>query len=60
MISRPLLRFVRFSMAMFCLCFATLLNAQTFQHSVEQEPLPWTHENFDADPQKFTFAIHSI
>ena len=21
--------------------------------------LPWTHENFDADPQKFTFAIHS-
>ncbi|WIY23462.1 metallophosphoesterase family protein [Parasedimentitalea psychrophila] len=22
-------------------------------------PLPWTHENFDSDPQKFTFAIHS-
>ena len=22
-------------------------------------PLPWTHKNFDSDPQKFTFAIHS-
>jgi hypothetical protein len=22
-------------------------------------PLPWTHENFDSDPRKFTFALHS-
>ncbi len=28
-------------------------------HSVESNPNPWTHERFDAGPNKFTFAIHS-
>jgi len=30
-----------------------------FEHGIETEPRPWTHENFDADDVKFTFAVFS-
>jgi hypothetical protein len=30
-----------------------------FRHELTAGPLPWTHEDFDADPDKFTFAIFS-
>lgn len=41
------------------LTFATNLFSQSLVHSVESNPNPWTHERFDAGPNKFTFAIHS-
>ncbi len=41
------------------LTFATSLFSQSLVHSVESNPNPWTHERFDAGPNKFTFAIHS-
>jgi len=30
-----------------------------FEHAIETGPGPWTHENFDADDEKFTFAVFS-
>ena len=30
-----------------------------FQHDVSSDARPWTHENFDAAPGKFTFALFS-
>ena len=30
-----------------------------FEHGIETGPQPWTHENFDADDEKFTFAVFS-
>ncbi len=32
---------------------------QDFQHSATGELKPWTHEQFDADEDKFTFAVFS-
>jgi len=31
----------------------------TFGHGLGQEPRPWTHDHFDADEDKFTFAVFS-
>ena len=31
----------------------------SFEHGIETGPQPWTHENFDADDEKFTFAVFS-
>jgi 3',5'-cyclic AMP phosphodiesterase CpdA len=31
----------------------------SFEHGIETGPQPWTHENFDADDDKFTFAVFS-
>ena len=36
-----------------------LTTPSEFGHSVQGNPLPWTHEEFDADPGRFTFAIFS-
>lgn len=30
-----------------------------FQHNIDSGPTPWTHENFDAADEQFTFAIFS-
>lgn len=45
----------------FALAMACQGNAgeRDFEPGPVAAPLPWTHENFDSDPQKFTFAIHS-
>jgi len=32
-------------------------DAVNFQHDVASDARPWTHENFDAAPGKFTFAL---
>ena len=60
--------------ALFTVCVSTLLLAcstashhgdshpaaqRNFEHSIAGGPTPWNHENFDAAPQKFTFAIFS-
>jgi predicted phosphodiesterase len=35
------------------------LKAKVFQHDISTGPKPWTHENFDNDPDKFSFALIS-
>lgn len=47
-----------------CLCMAGCGNdadeqAATFDHDVVGDTQPWTHENFDAGDDKFTFAVFS-
>ena len=33
------------------------VSVDEFESAVETDPRPWTHENFDADDDKFTFAV---
>jgi hypothetical protein len=33
--------------------------APVFQHDISSGPTPWTHENFDNDADKFSFALFS-
>ena len=33
--------------------------APKFQHRISDDAQPWTHENFDSDDDKFTFAVFS-
>lgn len=52
---------VRLSLSLLAFLFglAVQSGAETFEHSVEGSAVPWTHTEFDASPDKFTFAIHS-
>jgi hypothetical protein len=34
-------------------------SAPVFEHAVASGPVPWTHDRFDSDPEKFTFAVFS-
>ena len=54
--------------ALFSVAFCTLLGCSgpaappaepMFQHGASGQVLPWTHENFDAADDKFTFAVFS-
>lgn len=45
--------------ASLCLTIAGHVRSQDLKHAVESSPRPWSHERFDAAPDKFTFAIHS-
>jgi hypothetical protein len=53
--------FLRLLTCSLTITVATMANAQVsdFLHGSDGAAVPWTHERFDAEPKKFTFAIHS-
>jgi predicted phosphodiesterase len=34
-------------------------DSEDFQHNIASDPTPWTHEQFDAEKDQFTFAVFS-
>lgn len=48
-----------FYLVTFLSTLAVQAHAEAFEHSVEGSTVPWTHTDFDASSDKFTFAIHS-
>ncbi len=48
-----------FILAVGWLLAATAFGSPDFHHDVESGPRPWTDRNFDAAPEKFTFAVFS-
>lgn len=54
-----MLKFVSCVITGLGLTLATSAISQSFEHSIENGPRPWTHERFDVSADKFTFGIHA-
>ena len=42
-----------------CAAPSQQVHEENFRHTIEGDVLPWTDKSFDADDEKFTFAVFS-